>query len=102
MTDQNNILYSLMGMCQRAGKLISGSDQVEAAIKSRKAELLIIAEDIGSSMLKKFSDKASFYGVTTVHFGTKDLIGQCIGKGSRSAVVITDKGFARSLSLIHI
>lgn len=101
MTDQNNILYSLIGMCQKAGKLISGSEQVEATLKSRKAELLIIAEDTGSSMLKKFSDKANFYGIKTVRFGTKDLIGQSIGKGSRSAVVITDKGFARAFLEKH-
>ncbi len=101
MTDQNDILYSLMGMCQKAGKLISGSDQVEAAIKNRKAELIVIATDIGDSMLKKFSDKAAFYEVATVRFGTKDLIGQSIGKGSRSAVAITDKGFARSFLEKH-
>lgn len=96
MTDNNNMLYSLMGMCQKAGKLVSGNETVESAVKGGKAVLLIIAEDIGDSMLKKLSDKAEFYGVETVRFGLKDLIGQSIGKGPRSAVVITDKGFAKS------
>lgn len=90
------MLYNLLGMCRKAGRLVSGSEMVEAAIKSKEAVLIIIAEDIGDSMLKKFSDKAEFYNVNTVRFGSKDLIGQSIGKGPRSAVAITDKGFAQS------
>ena len=50
------MLYSLMGMCQKAGKLVSGNETVESAVKSGKAVLLIIAEDIGDSMLKKLRD----------------------------------------------
>ncbi len=92
------MLYSLMGMCQRAGKLISGNELVEAAIKSRKAALVIIAEDIGESMLKKLTDKAQFYSADVVRFGTKDAIGESIGKGPRAAVAIIDKGFAKSFS----
>lgn len=98
MTDNNNVLYSLIGMCQKAGKLVSGNEMVEAAIKSQKAVLLITAEDTGASMLKKFNDKAKFYNVDTVCFGTKLQLGQSIGKGPRSAVAITDKGFAESFS----
>ena len=37
MTDNNNMLYSLMGMCQKAGKLVSGNETVESAVKSGKA-----------------------------------------------------------------
>ncbi len=98
MRDNSNILYGILGMCQRAGKLISGNELVEAAIKSKKAVLVIIAEDIGESMLKKLSDKSSFYGAEVVRFGTKDGIGQSIGKGPRAAIAITDKGFAKSFS----
>ncbi len=94
----NDTLYNIIGMCQRAGMLASGNDMVENAIKNKKAFLVIISEDIGESMLKRFNDKASFYNINTVRFGLKDLIGQSIGKGPRSAVAIIDKGFAESFS----
>ena len=91
-----NDLYSILGLCQKAGKLVSGGDLVEDAIRSRKARLVILSEDIGESMLKRFTDKTAFYSVDLIRFGTKDLIGSNIGKGPRSAVAITDKGFAGS------
>ncbi len=95
MATQND-LYSLLGLCQRAGKLISGNDMVEAAVRGNKVSLLIIAQDIGDSMNKRYRDKAKFYNVPIVVFGEKDYIGANIGKGPRSAVAVCDKGFAES------
>lgn len=92
----HNDLYNLLGLCQRAGKLVSGSDQVEATIRSGKSVLLILTDDIGDSMKKRYTDKASFYNVEVLFFGEKDVLGHNIGKGPRSAVIITDKGFAES------
>ncbi len=89
-------LYNLLGLCQRAGKLISGNDLIENAIRNNKVELLIIAQDIGDSMFKRYHDKASFYNVRIVVFGQKDIIGTNIGKGPRSAVAVSDRGFAES------
>lgn len=89
-------LYNLLGLCQRAGKLISGNDLIENAIRNNKVELLIIAQDIGDSMNKRYHDKAAFYNVKTVIFGQKDIIGTNIGKGPRSAVAVSDRGFAES------
>lgn len=89
-------LYNLLGLCQRAGKLISGNDLIETAIRNNKVELLIISCDIGESMSKRYYDKASFYQVKLITFGEKDFIGANIGKGPRSAVAISDKGFAES------
>ncbi len=90
------MLYNLLGLCQKAGKLVSGNDMVEDAIRKRKAVLVIISEDIGESMQKRFTDKASFYNVKTITFGLKDELGLSIGKGSRSAVALTDKGLAEN------
>ena len=95
MATQND-LYNLLGLCQRAGKLVSGGDTVETAIRSGKSVLLILTEDIGDSMKKRYTDKASFYKVEVLFFGDKNSMGHSIGKGPRSAVVITDKGFAES------
>lgn len=87
-------LYNLLGLCQRAGKLISGNDLIENAIRNGKTELLILSRDIGDSMNKRYHDKAAFYNVKLIVFGEKDFIGTNIGKGPRSAVAISDKGFA--------
>lgn len=70
MEAKSSSVYSLIGLCQKAGKAISGGSMVEEAIRAGKAKLLIIAEDAGESMAKKFSDKANFYGVRMIYFGT--------------------------------
>lgn len=48
-----NKLYSNLGLCQKAGKLKSGSFQVEDAIKSNKACFVIIAKDSGNNTKKE-------------------------------------------------
>lgn len=94
----DDMLYNLLGLCQKAGKLVSGNDMVEDAIKKKKAKLVIISEDIGNSSLKKLTDKCTFYEVPTISFGTKENLGRSIGKAERTAIAITDKGFAQSFS----
>ena len=90
MEAKSSSVYSLIGLCQKAGKAISGGSMVEEAIRAGKAKLLIIAEDAGESMTKKFSDKANY-------FGTRESLGQCIGKELRSAIVITDEGLSKAI-----
>lgn len=97
MEAKSSSVYSLIGLCQKAGKAISGGSMVEEAIRAGKAKLLIIAEDAGESMAKKFSDKANFYGVRMIYFGTQESLGQCIGKELRSAIVITDEGLSKAI-----
>ncbi|MCJ7855816.1 ribosomal L7Ae/L30e/S12e/Gadd45 family protein [Lachnospiraceae bacterium NSJ-143] len=92
-----NKFFSMLGLCQRAGKLISGELSCENAVKSGKAKLLIIADDASENTKKKFSNMASFYKVDIIGTGTKKEIGRIIGKDMRSSVAITDEGFAQQL-----
>ena len=91
-------IYSLLGLCMRAGKLKSGEFSVLDAIRSHKAELVLVSEDASDNTKKQFSDKCSFYEVPIVFFGDKEKLGHVIGKDVRTSLAITDKGFAQSLS----
>ncbi len=83
-----------MGLALKAGKLISGEDACERAIKSKNVNLVIVASDASLNTKKKFNDKCSFRDVRIREFGEKQLIGRFIGKEIRSVVAIMDEGFA--------
>ena len=70
----DNKIYGLIGICMKAGKVLSGSEQVESGIKKQKA-----------------------FHLPYRIWGTKIELGQSLGKSIRTAVLITDKGLASAL-----
>ena len=89
-------IYSLLGLCQKAGKLVSGEFAVENAIKSGKACLVIVSGDASDNTAGKFRNKCDYYGVPFFMFGDKEMLGHAIGKEVRTSIAITDDGFAKS------
>ena len=87
--------YNLLGLMQRAGKLITGEDLIIKNLKNNKIKLLVIAEDCGMNTKKKLTDKANFYNVQCIEFSTIENISIAIGRDNRVAVGITDDGFIK-------
>ncbi len=92
-----NKVYSLLGLCQKAGKLVSGEFAVENAIKSGSACVVIVSSDASENTAKKFRDKCDYYSVPIFAFGNKEMLGHAIGKEVRTSIAITDNGFAKTL-----
>lgn len=92
----NDRFLSLLGLCQKAGKLKSGEFQTETAIKSFEASLVIVATDASDNTKKKFKDSCSFYEVEYMEYGTKENLAKAIGKEERSSLAVCDEGFAKS------
>ena len=92
-----NKFFSMLSLCQRAGRLVSGELPCENAVKSGKAKLLIIAEDASANTKKKFENAAFAHKIECIVMGNKIELGQTIGKDMRSSVAITDEGFAQQL-----
>ena len=78
----NNRIYGLIGLCMKAGKVLSGNEQVEKGIRKGKGYLLILAADSSEQTKKDYVLAAER---------------QALGKGVRTAVLITDRGFARAM-----
>jgi len=47
----------MLGLAQRAGKLISGEELVIKAVQSGQARLVFLANDAGSNVTKKTTDR---------------------------------------------
>lgn len=93
-----NRIYSFMGLAAKAGKLLSGEETCERAVKNGKALMVVVAEDASANTKKKFEDICRYNGVKLFAYGEKELIGRYIGKDLRAVVAIADKGFAGRLA----
>ena len=93
-------LLSLLGIAQKAGKIVSGGFLCEKAIKSREAKLVIIAEDAQKNTVSTISNKCTFYHIPFSFYGVKETLGHAIGKQERSCVAVTDRGLAVQIRML--
>ncbi len=90
-------ITSLLGLAQKAGKIVSGELAVEKAIKSGQAKLLIIATDCSDPTKKNYRDMTTYYHVDLYEEFSKEQLGACIGKVYRAAIALTDAGFSTAV-----
>jgi ribosomal protein L7Ae-like RNA K-turn-binding protein len=93
----NPKFLSYLGLAMRAGKLATGDENVLKAIRSRKAALVVMAEDASPNTLKKFRDKCSSYEIRLVECGSRIELGSAIGKEERVLIAVLETGFARQM-----
>ncbi|NLC51592.1 MAG: hypothetical protein GX764_04715 [Firmicutes bacterium] len=87
----------LLGLARRAGKLLFVEEANMKAIRSRKAALIILAEDAAQNTKKNYYNKARFYNIPILEKGTKQILGQAIGSSNTAAIVCLDRGFSKQL-----
>lgn len=93
---QNKVL-SLIGIATKAGKTVSGEFSVEKSIKEGKAVLVVVAEEASDNTKKMFTNMCKYYNVPLYIYGTKDELGNAMGKLMRASMAITDEGLGRAL-----
>jgi ribosomal protein L7Ae-like RNA K-turn-binding protein len=91
-------ILSFLGIAQKAGKIESGGFLCEKAVKSRKAKIVILAEDAQKNTVSTISNKCTYYHIPFCFYGTKEALGHAIGKGERSCIAVTDQGFADGIT----
>ena len=85
---------NLLGLAQRAGKIISGEELVIKSVQEGKTCLVFLADDAAPNLTKKITDKCHYYGVPVLTvFSTLEL-STAIGR-SRKVAAVTDAGFSR-------
>ena len=92
-------LANLLGLAQRAGRIISGEELVVKAIQTGKASLVFLADDASANLTKKIKDKSHYYKVeVSTVFSTLEL-STAIGR-PRKVLAITDAGFTKKMRSI--
>lgn len=90
----NDRLLSFLGLCKRAGYLISGAETVTKAINEDKALLVLYASDASANSLKNVLKTAQLKNTPArVLDRSKEELSFALGKHC-GIVGITDRGFA--------
>ena len=87
----------MISLATKAGKTASGEFSTEQAVKSFKAELVIVATDASDNTKKKFQNMCEFYEVPIYFYGDKDTLGHAMGKEFRASLAVNDPGFAKGI-----
>ncbi|MFP7296138.1 YlxQ family RNA-binding protein [Neobacillus niacini] len=93
----SNQWMSLLGLANRARKIISGEELSVKEIRSGKAKLVLLSADASANTTKKITDKCKSYEVPYKLVEDRHLLGQAIGKEARVVVAVLDNGFAKKL-----
>lgn len=94
---KSNQWMSLLGLANRARKIISGEELTVKEIRSGKAKLILISADASANTTKKITDKCHSYHVPYKVVEDRYLLGKAIGKEARVVVAVLDNGFAKKL-----
>jgi predicted RNA-binding protein YlxR (DUF448 family)/ribosomal protein L7Ae-like RNA K-turn-binding protein len=92
-------IFGLLGIARKAGAVISGTSQLQAAFGRQEIKYLIIAEDVADGSVEKITRQAEQEKVQWVRFSSQELLGQIAGRENRNCIGITDKQFAELLAL---
>ncbi|SDW32446.1 LSU ribosomal protein L7AE [Marininema mesophilum] len=90
-------VYQLLGLAMRAGKVVSGEEQVLNVVRSGKAHLVLLSDDASPNTHKKITDKCSTYQVPLSQAGSRQALGKAVGKSERVVIAVTDPGFSRAM-----
>ena len=92
--------FSILGLAMRAGQIISGEEHVIKAVRGGQAKLVVMAADASENTTKKVTDKCHTYKVGLIQYGTREQLGESIGKEFRVTVALANNGFAKKLATL--
>lgn len=89
-----NDILGLLGLCLRAGKLVSGDDAVADTVAAGDARLLVLAADAGAGITKRAARHAES-GVPVLRIADDAAqLGWALGRKTTAICCMTDIGFA--------
>ena len=87
-------LFNAIGLCMKAGKLVSGAFAVEGAIRKGGAKLVLLEESASDATKETYERMCAAHGVP---LRTVETVGRAIGKESRIVCAVTDPAFQKMI-----
>lgn len=95
MSDNKKI--RLIGLANRAGKVRAGTFVTEKLIKEGNAPFVVVASDGSEAQREKILNLIKKYEVDYLILGTKEELGQILGKSETICLVVTDINFINGI-----
>lgn len=86
-------LRTRLGMAQKAGAIVSGSETLRKALAQATVHCLILAEDAAVSRATEYNTLCAAAQIPCVRLFSKEDLGSCLGKSPRIAVGLRTKHF---------
>lgn len=96
----NSRIRSMLGLCMKAGKVVSGEFACEKTLQAGKGKLIIVAADASDNTKEKFMNKSKFYHIPVLFFSSKEEFGAALGKEIRATAVVMDDNFAAKIQTL--
>jgi ribosomal protein L7Ae-like RNA K-turn-binding protein len=88
---------ALLGIAQRAGAVVKGTDATRRALRNGGARLVVLAVDGSETQKKKVVPLAKGLGVPCLTAGARTELGAAVGAGPLTMVGVMGAGFAKEL-----
>jgi ribosomal protein L7Ae-like RNA K-turn-binding protein len=96
MTPDQRVL-SLLGLAHKSGKTVCGDFTAERYLQRKTVPVLFLASDCGADNDKKYRTLAQRKDIPVIDRYTKEQLGEAVGKMRHVIILITDRGFAKSI-----
>ena len=91
---------ALLGLAQRAGAVVKGTDRVRQAMRRGDVRLVLFAEDGSPTQQEKVRPLARVQGIRCVTLADRGDLGAAVGSGPLATVAVTRRGFADELEVL--
>jgi ribosomal protein L7Ae-like RNA K-turn-binding protein len=81
----------MLGLCAKAGKIVSGTDATLDSIKKKKVKLIIVASEASEKTKKEMKFISEKYNIPLIIFGNIEENSHVIGKKNRAIIAICDE-----------
>ena len=88
--------FQYLGLCMRAGKVISGQDACVSLIRKGDAAIVLVDEEASENTKKRLNDACQHHDVILLQL-EKDNLGYAIGKPDRKVVALAKDNMANKL-----
>lgn len=92
-----NKIYGLLGICAKAGDIVSGTDVTIETVEKKKAKLVIVATDCSEKTIKNIKFISNKNDVPIYVFGNIEEISKSIGKSNRGVIAIKNENIAKEI-----
>ena len=95
----NTRILNMLGIANKAGKLVTGEDSVISGLQKRKVKMVFVSNDASASTVDKFDKKCFFYHVDCITLFNYEELSSAIGR-NRKIVGVTDSGICDAIKKI--
>ncbi len=95
MPNDSGAVYSAIGMANKAGALVTGTDACLRAVKAGVVKIVVLSEEASENTRKKVINACRVKNIPCMEYGKGGMLGKMTGKSHRIVVGVRDKNLSK-------